>query len=150
MSEPRALVALLVAAVFLLGWRVYHDHTEDGRRGALRLYRARAYILPWRLGPAMAPLVAAACLSLIPFLLLPLPARYLGFAPASALFAAAWFAAYARQDWILPAWMRREVEEGRLERAAPDRGDWLIFWLVAPFMAVSPIGAIVLGLGLAR
>ncbi len=144
MSHFQIVLAFAIAGVTALALRVFYDHAKRGRVQARRLVGARDLPYIWRLFPVSSAGVGVASLVFGSLVLWPRPFGLLGGAFVCAALAAIVIDSYRTHPRLMAGWMRREVEEGSLQIARPDIGDWLIFIAFVPTALLGVLSIVLL------
>jgi hypothetical protein len=63
------------------------------------------------------------------------------------VFLAAFAYSYVVPRRHLPAWLRSDIESGRIDEARPNRDDWLLFWMFMTLAVFLNVGGPALVLG---
>lgn len=128
----------------ILAMRWYADTSERGREIARRLYLDQDWLLFVRTFVPMAPLIAASSFVFAIGAVVPNLAQAWLFIPAVILASTAFVLSYRVPPPLAPNWMREEFASGRLAPQRPGTADWILFWIVLPFIVFGPIAIAVL------
>jgi hypothetical protein len=136
--------AFAATAAFMVGMAVVARRTDVGRDNFRRMYVEERAPLFIRYAGAHLHLWAATFVGFAAIVFLP---RVVGM-PLSAvplLLAAFTFAlAYMGPTVQLPAWLRADIEAGRVHIARPTALDWVLFWMVVPLGVLAVISVPIL------
>jgi hypothetical protein len=132
------------AGIGILAMRWYADTSERGRDIARRLYLDQNRLLFVRAFVPVAPLIAASAFVFAIGAAVPNLAQAWLFIPAVILASIAFLMSYRVPPPLAPNWMREELDDGRLAPQRPGMADWILFWIVLPFIVLGPIAIAVL------
>lgn len=143
-SPDELLVTFVSVAIMMVALRLFAERFERGRRLTREMYTNASYPHYMRVGILVTPLGALS--ALLFGISGQLPRAFGAAALTTAIVVAgiAFMISYRVPPPFMPGWMREEIEDGRLELVRPEGIDWLQFWIVVPFIVLTPFAAIYL------
>ena len=144
MTRESVLALLLgVAGLSIVVW-IAGEFSSRIRSNQRRAYTFDVMPLWVRSGFAVAPLWAIVFMLFASSILTPHPVgRWIAFVTIAVSLLNVSIA-YRRSDLVAPPWLRREIREGSVPLARPDRGDWLLYWIFASVVVVGEVAIIAL------
>jgi hypothetical protein len=140
----QAALAFVGAGVFLLVMRVYTTRSERGRTLARQTFATAGTIQVFRNVVPMAPILALGAVLIGAGVLLPRSVGPWLAIPGLLALGTAFLLSYRVPPPFLPSWMRDEIDRGELDPPRPGALDWVLFWMVLPFVVLGPISVAVL------
>ena len=130
---------VLFGAVALAGpaYRIYAGRSERTRASVRRTYTNESLMIWWRNWIGVTPFFSLGFLLFGSFPLWPPPMGQVVTSPAVLLVYLAFAASFRVPAPFLPAWLRKEVEEGVTPVARPSRWDWVVLVFVTPLALIT-------------